>query len=108
MLERGLTTLRLGEAQLAAAHLRVQLVLLAVDDDSARLRLGPEVARVGRVAAELEADQVILLVRRRRPAQPVLTEPSTLEVIRVGNGRPDRACPAAPADRRSDRRRGDV
>ena len=43
------------ERERAAAHLRVQLVLDLVDLRRARIRLGPEVARVGRVAAELEA-----------------------------------------------------
>ena len=76
--------LGVGERQPAAADLGVQLVLDLVDLCRARIRLGPEVARVGRVPAELEADQMILLVGRRRPAQPVLAKPLLLQVIRVG------------------------
>ena len=69
VLERRLAPLRLGERERPGADSVVQLVLDLVDRCGARVRLGPEVARIGRVAAELEADQVVLLERRRRAAE---------------------------------------
>ena len=66
VLELRLLRLRVGERERAGADLRVQLVLDPVDGARARIRLRPEVARVGRVAAQLERDQVVLLVRGRR------------------------------------------
>ena len=103
VLERGLAALRLGERERPRAHTVVEVVLDLVDRSGARVRLRPEVARIGRVAAELEADQVVLLERRRRAAEPVLPEPLRLERVRVRDGRPDGARPAVTADRRGDR-----
>ena len=72
VLERRLAPLRLGERERPRADAVVELVLDLVDGRRARVGLRPEVARVGRVAAQLEADQVVLLERRRRAAQAVL------------------------------------
>ena len=66
VLERGLAALRVGERERPRAHTVVQVVLDLVDRGGARVRLRPEVARIDRVAAQLEADQVVLLERRRR------------------------------------------
>jgi len=57
MLERGLLLLRVVERERAGADLGVELVLDLVDRGGAGVRLRPEVARIGRVAAELEAQQ---------------------------------------------------
>ena len=59
-----------GEADLARADLPVQLVLDPVHLLGVRPRLRPEVPRVGRVAAELERDQVVLLVLGGLPPTP--------------------------------------
>ena len=61
-LELGLAALALGQADLARADLGVQVVLDRVDLVGPRPALGPEVLRVVRRAAELERDEVILLV----------------------------------------------
>ena len=53
---------------------RVQLVLDPVDRRGARVGLRPQVAWIGRMPAELEADQMVLLEGRGRPAQPVLAQ----------------------------------
>jgi hypothetical protein len=54
VLEHGLLLLGGLERERAVADLRVQLVLDPVDGGGARIRLRPEIARIGRVAAELE------------------------------------------------------
>ncbi len=54
VLEGGLLHLRLRESERTTAYLRVQLVLDRVDLRGSRVGLGPQVARIGRVAAELE------------------------------------------------------
>src|SRR5690242_18602391 len=87
VLERGLLDLRVGERQGAVAHTPVQVVLDRVDLRGARVGLGPQVARVGRVAAELEADQMVLLVVRRRPRLAVEAHLAPLERVRVLRGR---------------------
>ena len=66
VLERRLAPLCLGERQRPRADAAVELVLDPVDRRRARVRLRPQVARIGGVAAQLEADQVVLLERRRR------------------------------------------
>src|SRR5215218_10030876 len=104
MLQRRLAPLRLRERQAAAADGLVQLVLDLVDLRRTRIWLRPQVARISRVPAELEADQMVLLERGRRPAQAVLAQALALEVVGVGDGRADGARPAAPADRRANRR----
>jgi hypothetical protein len=108
VLESRLCALRLGQGQLALADLVVELVLDLVDLGRARVRLGPEVPRVGRVSAELEADQVILLVVRRRAGESVQRHLLELELRRVARGRADRPRPAVHADRAPDRRLRDV
>jgi len=90
------------------ADLAIQLVLDPVHLLCVRPRLGPEVARVGRVATELERDQMILLVAGRAAPDAVLAHLPDLQVVGVVGRRPDRARPAAHADRRPDRRLGDI
>jgi hypothetical protein len=63
VLQRRLAPLGLVERQVARADLAVQLVLDCVHLGRARVRLRPEIARVDRMAAQLEADQVIFLER---------------------------------------------
>jgi hypothetical protein len=108
VLEGRLCALGLGQGQLALADLVVELVLDLVDLGCARVRLGPEVPRVGRVAAELEADQMILLVVRRRAGEAVQRHLLELELRRVARRRADRSRPAVHADRAADRRLRDV
>src|SRR5579884_3076322 len=103
VLERGLAPLRVREREPATADLRVQLVLDPVDLARARIRLRPEVARVGRMAAELEADQMILLVVVRRARPAVLAHLHELQRAGVARRRPDGLRPALPADGRPDR-----
>jgi hypothetical protein len=104
VLELRLLQLRLGERQLARADARVQVVLDPVDGRRPWIRLRPEVARIRRIAAELETDQVVLLVCGRRAVLVVHPHLLALERVRVVDGRTDRARPAALADRRADRR----
>src|SRR6516165_3048428 len=96
MLEIRLLLLRLGKRERAVADLGVELVLDLVDLRRARVRLRPEVARVGGIAAELEADQVILLVRgiRRPRSGNGLGTPRRLRWQRRGNAQAE-ACSAA-------------
>ena len=95
VLERGLRSLRVVERERAAAHLRVQLVLDRVDPRRPRVRLGPEIPRVGRVPAELEADQVILLVAGQRAGQRrTRAAASRFSAFVYVGRRPDRARPA--------------
>src|SRR6185437_10688072 len=68
----------------------------------ARVGLGPEIARVGRVAPEFEADQVILLEVGERAGLAVLPHLPALERVRVVDRRADRRRPAVTADRRAD------
>jgi hypothetical protein len=56
------------------------------------------------MAAELEADQVVLLEAAERSAQPVLAQLPHLQLVRVRRRRADRPRPAAHADRVADRR----
>jgi hypothetical protein len=65
VLQLGDLALSVGETERAVADARVEVVLGRVDLLGARARFRPEVARVGRMTAELEADQMILLVARR-------------------------------------------
>src|SRR5581483_10606469 len=102
VLQRRLLVLRLLERERAAADLRVQLVLDPVDLRGAGVGLRPEVAGVVRIAADLEADQMVFLVRRRRPAQPVRAHLLLLQLVRVLDRRTDRLGPAGAADRRAD------
>src|SRR6266536_6577796 len=104
VLQRRLLLLRVAQRERARANLLVELVLDPVDLGRPRVRLGPEVPRIRRMAAELEADQVILLVRRERTRLVVGAHLPPLEPAGVLDGRADRARPAAPADRRVDRR----
>jgi hypothetical protein len=104
VLEGGLCTLRLGQGQLALADLVVELVLELVDLGCAGVRLRPEVPRIGRVSAELEADEVILLVVGRRTGEAVQRHLLELELGRVARGRADRPRPTVHADRALDRR----
>src|SRR6516165_11980262 len=97
VLERGLLSLRAGEGQRPRADAVVEVVLDPVDGRRARVGLGPQVARVGRTAAQLEADQVVLLERRGRAAQVVLREALRLEAVGVRDGRAHRARPPAAA-----------
>src|SRR5690348_9368820 len=94
-----LALLRLRERELSRADLRVQLVLGLVHLGGARVRLGPEVARVGGIAAELETDQVVLLIVRQRARLAVLPHLLPLQVVRVVGRRADRPRPALAADR---------
>src|SRR6185437_9908729 len=89
VLDGVLALLRLGEGQLPVADLGVELVLDLIHLRRARVRLGPEVARVGRAAAHLEADQVVLLVVRHRAHLAVLPHLLALERVRVRHRRPD-------------------
>ncbi len=108
VLQRRLFFLRLRQRQRTVTDLRVQLVLDPIDLCRARVRLRPEIARVGRIAANLEADQVILLVRRRRAVQSVRAHLRQLQLVRVVDRRTNRRRPAAYADGRADRRLRDV
>ena len=58
--------------------------------------------------AQLEADQVVLLVLRRRAAHTVFTHLFQFQRIRVVGRRPDRARPAVSAERRGDVRLRDI
>jgi hypothetical protein len=80
VLELRLPSLCLREGQPARAHLGVELILDPVDVRSPRIRLGPKVAGIRRVAAELEADQVVLLEVGGRPLQGGGAELLELEV----------------------------
>src|SRR5205085_9304077 len=62
VLERGVLPLGVGGRHPAGANGSVELVLDLVDVGRTRIRLRPEVARIGRVPAELETEQVVLLV----------------------------------------------
>src|SRR5436309_1534987 len=108
MLQSRLAALRLREAELPRAHGAVQLVLDLVHLRRPRVALGPQVARVARVTAELEADQVILLEVAQPTAERVRADLPLLERVRVVDRRADRPRPAAAADRRADRRLRDV
>jgi hypothetical protein len=108
VLQRRLAPLRLGEGQPAGADGVVQLVLGRVDVVGPGPWLRPEVARVARAAAELEADQVILLVIVRAAGRAVLPQLPQLQLVRVAGRGPHRLRPAAHADRRADRRLRDV
>src|SRR5712691_10952436 len=108
VLDLGLAALSRREAQPAGADLRVEIVLDRVDVVGTGTRLRPEIARVGRRAAELEADEVVLLVGMRAAALAVRAHLPELELTRVARGRPDRPCPARDADRPADRRLGHV
>src|SRR5512146_1365024 len=108
MLERGLLELGLVERELAGADLAVQLVLDRVDLRRPRIRLRPEIARIGRMPAELEADQVVLLIVGAPSTDAVFTHLSHFQLVRVRGRRPDRLRPAANADRGLDVRLRDV
>src|SRR5204863_4945628 len=69
-----------------------------------RSRLRPQVARITRRTAELERNEVILLVRGQRTAFTVLTHLPELERLRVALGRSDLSRPPADANRGVDRR----
>ena len=56
---------------------------------------GQQVACVGRAAAQLEADQMVLLEVRAGSAEAVLRQLHLLQVVRVRHGRPHCACPPA-------------
>src|ERR1700741_2873212 len=83
VLQRRLLVLRPLERERAAADLRVQFVLDPIDLRGAGVGLRPEIARVVRVAADLEADQMVFLICRRRAAQPVRAHLPLLQVVRV-------------------------
>src|SRR5205085_5088219 len=92
------------ERELTRADLGVELVLDLIHLRRARVRLGPEVARVAGAAAELETDEVILLVLRQRADLAVLPHLLPLELVRVGARRADRRRPAVATDRGADAR----
>src|SRR3954447_7401615 len=100
--------LGLGERDRAVAHLRPQRVLEPVLVEGVLVRLGPEVPRIRRRAAELQRDQVIELESGGGPAAiPVGLQLLQLQRLRVAGRRPDRGGPAGAADRALDRRLGD-
>jgi hypothetical protein len=70
VLELRFAPLPLGERDLTGTDLSVQLVLDTIDLLGVRPRLGPQVATVGRVPTELEADQVVFLVTGRAESLP--------------------------------------
>src|SRR6266496_3197728 len=74
VLEPRLARLRLQERDPARAEVFVELELDPVDLVRPGTRLGPEVARIGRVAAKREADQMILLVVLRPSWQVQLAD----------------------------------
>src|SRR6266404_1585332 len=83
VLENGLAHLRVRERHRPAAHRRVELVLDPVDLGGARIGLRPEIARVDGVAAELEADEVILLIVGFPAPLAVLAHLLYLQRVRV-------------------------
>ena len=91
-----LPPLPFGEGDLARADLRRSARSRSCRLLGVRVGLGPEVARVGRVATELELDQVVLLVVGRAAAHAVLAHLPDLQLVRVLGRRPDRARPAVP------------
>src|SRR6266511_5833567 len=103
VLERRLASLGLLEAHPARADGGIQLVLRLIHFPCPLDRLRPEVARVGRVAAELEADQMVLLVVGGGAAAPIRLHLLDLELARVARWRPDRPRPALTTDRLADR-----
>src|SRR6266566_4960259 len=108
VLEGGFLALRRVERHPSGADRVVELVLDRVDVGGPWIRLRPEVARVGRMAAELEADQVVLLEVARAAAEPVRAHLLELEVRGVVARRANRPGPAADADRRADRGLRDI
>src|ERR1700675_2663664 len=108
VLELGLLSLCIVERQLPCANFGVEVVLDRVHLGRARIRLGPEVPRVGGMPAELEADEVVLLVVGQRAADAVFTHLFLLQLIRVRGRRPDRLRPPVHADRGIDVRLRDV
>src|SRR5581483_7883482 len=108
VLELRLLPLSICKRELAAAHLAVELVLDAIDIAGARIRLRPEVAWVGRVAAELETDEMVLLIVGRAAALSVGAHLLDLQRVRVLHGRADGPRPAVDADGGADVRLRDV
>src|SRR5262245_11686676 len=108
VLELRLAALGLGQGQVPGADLVVELVLDLVDVRRARVGLGPQVASVGRMPAELEADEVVLLVARQAAVEAVLDQLLPLQPGRVVGGRPDRTRPPVDADRLPDGRLRDI
>src|SRR5439155_27234383 len=82
------------EGQLPGTDLGVELVLGRVHLGGAGIRLRPEVARIGGMTAELEADQVVLLVIVQGAADAVFTHLFPFQVVRVRGRRPSRLRPS--------------
>src|SRR2546426_5623622 len=78
-----LATLRFGERHPAGAHRRVEIVLDSVHLIGARARLRPEIARIGWMAPELEADQVVFLEAGRVAAATICVHLPDLQRRRV-------------------------